>query len=403
MSILSDVRSIDDLDIENQRVFVRADLDAPRSKSGDFLDDACLRAAVPTIKKLQAGGAQIIVGSRFGDLKGEPGKKSPIASIEPAAHRLSELLDCDVLLPDACTGDSVKKVLTQLRATQICVLENLAFDGDIGPDAEGFARRLKGYADIFVADSLRVLSDDSATTTHLPRLCEYRAAGVTLMRELAAASRIQSRIDSPRLVIWGGNSLSSRLDVLDALAPGNTKVYLAGVAANTMLLALNGSMGRSAVEESYLAGARSLAEQLGSRLILPIDFGVGKSPRSTDRIERDARSIQPEEMALDLGPRSVKQLTQLINESRTVIWCGSVGFFKSSSYSAGTRALCKALADSSAFTMVAGDDSVSAVHTVGQDMLEMIDCVSLGSTATLSLLKNNKLPGLSALFGSSHE
>lgn len=403
MSILSDVRSIDDLDIENQRVFVRADLDAPRSKSGDFLDDTCLRAAIPTIKKLQAGGAQVIVASRFGDSKNEPGKKAAAPSIEPAAQRLSELLECDVLLPDACTGDSVKKVLTQLRATQVCVLENLATEGDVGPDAEGFARRLKSYVDIFVADSLRVLSDESATTTHLPRLCEHRAAGVTLMRELAAVSRIQSRIDSPRLVIWGGNSLSSRLDVLDALAPGNTKVYLAGVAANTMLSALNGNMGRSAIEDSYLAGARSLAEQLGPRLILPIDFGVGKSPRSTDRLERDARSIQPEEMALDLGPRSIKQLSQLIAEAKTVIWCGSVGFFKSSTYSAGTQALCRALAESSAFTMVAGDDSVSAVHTVGQDQLEFIDCVSLGSTATLSLFKNNKLPGLSALFGSSHE
>jgi phosphoglycerate kinase len=283
------------------------------------------------------------------------------------------------------------------------VLENLAMESDRGPEAEGFARRLKNYADIFIADSLKVLDHPSATTTHLPKLCEHRAAGVTLMKELAAVARIQSGIDAPRLVIWGGNSLSERLDLLDVLAPPGTTVYMTGVAANTMIRALGGSVGRSAIEESYLAGARTLAEQLGPRLVLPIDFSVGKGPRSTDPLERDARSLQPDDMALDLGQRSIKALTGLISNSKTVVWCGSVGFFKSNHFSDGTRAVCRALAESDAFTMVAGDDSVASAHTVGQEHLSSIDCVSLGSKATLSLLKNNKLPGVLALTGSNHE
>ena len=404
MSFLSEIRSIDDLDVENQRVFIRADLDAPRSKAGEFLDEACLAAAVPTIKKLQARGAQIIIASRFGDGKGDAGTKKPASvSIEPAASRLSELLGCDVLLPDCCAGESVKKVLTEMRANQVCVLENLASDADMGPESETFARRLKNYVSIYVADSLRVLASESASTTHLARLCEHRAAGVSLMKELAAVARIQSGIDAPRLVIWGGNALSSRLDTLDAIAPPGTSVYLAGVAANTMIRALGGGVGRSAVEEAYLAGARTLAERLGNRLILPLDFAVGNGPRASERLERDARSLQPEDMALDLGSRSIKHLNQLIAESKTVIWCGSVGFFKASAFAIGTQAVCRALASSDAFTMVVGDDSVSSAHTVGQEYLPQIDCVSLGSTATLSLLKNNKLPGLSALFGSNHE
>ncbi len=403
MSVLSDIRSIDDLDVENQKVFIRTDLDAPRSKSGAFLDEACLKAAVPTILKLKSRGAQIIVGSRFGDSKQSGGKKATPPSIEPAASRLSELLGCEVLLPDSCTGDSVKKVLTEMRATQICVLENLAQEGDRGPEAETLARRIKNFADIFVSDSLRVLDEETATTTHLPRLCEQRAAGVTLMRELASVARIQSGIDMPRLVIWGGNSLSDRLDILDVLSPPGTTVYMAGVAANTMLRALGESVGKSAIEEGYLAGARTLAERLGSRLVLPADFAVGKSPRSTEAQQRDARSLQPDDMALDLGHRSIKELASLIYSAKTVVWCGSVGFFKSNAFSAGSRAVCQALAETDAFTMVAGDDSVASAHTIGEEFLPSMDCVSLGSKATLSLLKNNKLPGLTALIGSNHE
>ena len=178
---------------------------------------------------------------------------------------------------------------------------------------------------------------------------------------------------------------------------------MAGVAANTMLRALGGSVGRSAIEEGYLAGARTLAERLGDRLILPTDLMVGKSPRDSDVVARDARSLQPDDMALDLGPRSIKELAGFIAQSKTVVWYGSVGFYKSSSYSTGTKGVCRALATSDAFTMVAGDDSVASAHAVGQDELPSIDCVSLGSKATLSLLKNNKLPGVNALFGSNHE
>lgn len=402
MSSFAGIQSIDDLEVENKRVFVRADLDAPSAKTGEILDDACIAAVVPTIKKLQAKGAQVVVGSRFGDAKSEQTKKAP-PSIEPAAARLSELLEGDVLLPDACEGDSVKKVLTELRAGQICVLENLASAGDRGPESEALARRLKGFVSIYVADSLRVLNDESATTTHLPRLCEHRAAGMSLMRELAAVARVQSGIDTPRLLIWGGNSLSGRLDVLDALLVPGTQVYFAGVAANTLLRARGASLGRSACEEGYLAGARTLMDRLGNNLLLPSDFAVGKSPRSTERVLRDAQGVQPEDMVLDLGDRSIRELKRAIGRAKTVIWCGSVGFFKSAPYADGTRAVCESLAESDAFTMVIGEDSVSAAHSLGSDLLPRVDCTSLGGASTLSLLKNNKLPGLTALYGSNHE
>ena len=333
------------------------------------------------------------------EVVGKSGKKEAPPSIEPAAARLSELLECDVLLPDGATGESVKKVVSGLRTTQVCVLENLAREADIGPGAEAFARVLLEHADIYVADSVRALEGNSASALYLPQLMEFRAASPNVMRELQTISRIKSGIDNPRLVIWGGNSLSGRLDVLEALTPPGSRVLLVGVAGNTMLRALGGSTGRSAIEEDYLAGARTLADKLGPRLLLPVDLMVAQSARAEEGIVRKATELRADEMALDLGPESLKQLAALVEQSSTVIWCGTAGFHKSPAFARGTRVLCETLANSTAFTMVAGDDSVAAAHALGSDLTASIDCVSQGGTATLALIKETKLAGLEALRG----
>src|SRR5690606_32776154 len=154
-------------------------------------------------------------------------------------------------------------------------------------------------------------------------------------------------------------------DVLEALTPPGTRVLLVGVAGNTMLRALGGSVGRSSIEEDYLAGARTLADKLGPRLLLPIDLMVAQSARADEGVARHASELRADEMALDLGPQSLKQLEMLVDQSSTIIWCGTAGFHKSPAFARGTRVLCETLANSSAFTMVAGDDSVAAAHALG--------------------------------------
>lgn len=402
MSLVAGIQSLDDLDLENQRVLLRTDLDAPLSKSGQLLDDSRIHQAVPTIKKLQEKGALVMVASRFGEFRGKR-DKGEAPSIEPAAARLSELADCDVFLPDGCSGDSVKKVLSSLRPSQICVLENLAREADLGSGAEAFARQLTQYADAFVCDAIRPLGVPSATTTIMPRIMEFKAAGPTMLRELQAISRIRSGIDRPRLVIWGGNTLSARVDVLDALADSADQVFFVGVAANTMLRALGKPMGRSVLEDTYLAGARTLAERLGKKLVLPADFVVAESPRSQTTTFVRAGKIGGNEMALDLGPEARAQVAELARGAGTIVWSGTAGFHKTAQFSEGTRFLCETLGTSSAFTMVTGDDSVAAALSVGQEWVSSIDCLTFGGDAALSLLKENKLLGLEALRGATHE
>ncbi len=405
MLLLDEIQTLDDLDLENQLVFLRTDLDAPLDKDGKITDNTRIVAAVPTIKKLQQLGARIVVASRFGEAT-RPLKKKRSASapsIEPAAALLSELCECEVLLPDGCVGDSLKKVLLNLRTTQICVLENLLTEEEGGRPAEAIARELMGHVDVYVADSVRALSLDSATTSEMPRLMEFRAAGQQMMKELQCIARIRSGIDAPRVLIWGGNSISDRVDVLKRLAQSATHVVMVGVAGNTMQRALGGFVGTSTIEEDYLAGARTLAEQLGPKLVLPEDVLAANSTKATEPEVYPADEIPADLMALDIGPKTQAKIRELIAHAGTVIWCGTVGFHKSPAFSQGTRSVGDAMIDTSAFTMIIGDDSVAAARTLMDDSLQSIDCVALGGPATLALLDENKLTALEALRGTNHE
>jgi phosphoglycerate kinase len=168
-----------------------------------------------------------------------------------------------------------------------------------------------------------------------------------------------------------------------------------------MLRALRGTLGKSAVEEAYLAGARTLAEQLGDKLVLPEDLLCASSPKADEAIERSPGTISADEMALDIGPKTQRRLSQLIAGAGTALWCGTVGFQKAPAFSGGTRALLNAFRETAAFTMVVGDDSVAAARALCPDALENIDCVAQGGPATLALLDENKLAGLEALRGTN--
>ncbi|HSC89033.1 MAG TPA: phosphoglycerate kinase [Polyangiaceae bacterium] len=401
MSLLAGIGTLDDLDLSNQRVFVRLDLDVPLAKSGEAVDDARLQAALPTLRKLLDSGARVVVGARFGELRtgqgGLPMDQAP--SIEPVGARLAELLGVEVFLPDGCSGDSVKRVITNLRERQLCLLENLASDEDAGSGAEAFARVLFEQFDMYVGDAPRALSFESATTTILPRLFERRVMGELLRRELAGLVHFKSGGARRRLFIWGGSSLSERLPLLHKLLGPTDRVYLVGVAANTMARALGGTTGRSTVEETYLAGARTLADQLGDRLLLPSDYAVADSVKATESRVAPAGQLRPDDLALDLGPNSRDALAAEIAAAPAVLWCGAAGFHRNEAFAAGTRAIARALAETSAFTLVAGDDSVAAVQAVGAEFLPGIDLVSAGGQSSLALLSDNKLPGLEALRG----
>ncbi len=393
--------SLAEADLDNQRVIVRTDLDAPLDDDGNILDASRIEAAVPTIRALLGAGARVLLTSRFGEFGSRPGagaEGDDAPTLEPAASKLAELLGVEVLLPDSCTGDSVRRVLSRIRDTQVCVLENLCREGDAGPAREALARRLMSFGDVFVADSLRALDIESATTTILPRLLPTRLAGPRLLAELSAAERVRARTDAPRLVVFGEPDLEAHLPLLKNLLAEGDEVFFAGVAANTMLAGLGGRLGRSKRDDTYLAGARTLADRLGRRLLLPSDFAAAQGARSGSPRVVPAREVPDDLMALDLGPESCVALAEAVSRAGNIVWLGPLGVHQVPEYQAGTRALVEAIARADVFTLAAGDDSVAAARTSAPEHFGSIDCASSGGAATLALLNGNKLPGLEALW-----
>lgn len=398
------ITELAEFDLENQRVFLRTDLDGrTEKKSGTLLDDFGVKNAIPTLRRLLAQGARVVVGSRFGETKLEPGsvKEDRAPSIEPAGQKLAELLGVDVILPDSCTGEAVKKVTSQLREGQVCLLENLAREGDFGPQAEAFARSLLEYVDMYVGDAPRALRFESATTTILPRLVERRFAGQNLTAELSAVSRVRSA--EQKLIVWGGGHLSKGLPVLRALLGPNDRVFFVGVPAMTLLAASGRQVGRSTVETGYLAGGRTLLDKWHGQLRLPRDFLVGEEINATESRVREAGAISDREYGLDLGPETLTELDTEIRRAETVLWCGSLGYHKNPTFSGGTKSLLQSLAQAAGFTMIAGEDSVSAALALSEGSVEGVSRVATGGATTLSLLTDSKLLGLEALRGMSHE
>jgi phosphoglycerate kinase len=399
--MLSGIAKLEDLGLENQRVFVRANLDASAHKSEPGFDPWLVDRLLPTLTFLAEKGAKIVVGSRFGDVRDAanegPSEKAP--SIEPVAALLAERGKLEVLVPDSATSDSVRKVVESLRPGRIGVLENLAREDDTGPGAPAFARYLASQFDAYVSDSLRALGPSSATGTVLPKLMEKKAPGLALEAELLRFARLRSQVDQPRLLIWGGNSLATRWLELETLLPSADKLFLVGVPANTMLAALGHNLGSSRVEADFLAAARTLHEKLGSRLLLPTDAIVGISPRSKDSEARAVSALREKDVVLDLGPASQDHLAQEIASAGAVIWCGAAGLYHNPVFSNGTRRLVSEIGASRAFTLVVGDDSVASARAVTASVPAEMDCLSDGGPSALALLAGKKLPGLDALRG----
>ncbi|MCH2110696.1 MAG: phosphoglycerate kinase, partial [Polyangiaceae bacterium] len=371
------------------------------------------------IRPLLGRGAKLIVASRLGESASSPGslgpgrnKKAP--SILDTAELLSRELGCDVFVPDECTGDATKKIISGLKDNQICLLENLALADDTGQRAEAFARELLPYCDIFLGDSIRAFALDSATTTRLPSLVENRFASDRVIDELRSIARVLNVLSPPLLVIWGGNQMKQGVEVIRDFARSAETIAVGGLPANTLLKAKGAQLGLSAVEENFEAGARTTLEQWGDKLLLPEDFIGAASIRAAQQEVFSAERIPGDRMALDLGPRSIEALQKKVNSAGTVLWIGSVGFSRSEHFRRGTNAILEAMSASSAFTMVAGNDSVAAAlayrepqETQSNDgsgnQPTTIDCIAAGGKATLSLLRQSKLPGLEALRGNSDE
>jgi phosphoglycerate kinase len=400
-SPLDGIKSIRDLAIENKRVFLRVDFNVPLDE-GRITDDSRIKEALPTIKHALERGARLILASHLGRPKA--GKDNAKLSLEPCGLRLAELLGVEVHMPEDCIGDAPKKVIRDLRAGQLCLLENLRFHAEEEKDDEAFAKELADLADVYVDDAFGAVHRAHASVYGAAKLFRDRGCGFLLEKEIAALGKLVSSPDKPYVAVLGGAKVSDKIAVVDSLLHVVDALVIGGAMANTFLAAKMLDMKASLVESDKLALARSIldkARERGVKVLLPTDVVVAASTSASEGATVDVGAVPDGKMALDIGPHSVEAFAQSFATAKTIFWNGPMGLFEKAPFAAGTFGVARAMAASKAFTVVGGGDSAAAVHAAGDGIAAKMGHISTGGGASLELIEGKKLPGIEVLRGAS--
>jgi phosphoglycerate kinase len=394
------VRTIDDLgDLSGRTVLVRSDLNVPLDGTR-ITDDGRIRASVPTIQRLRAAGARVLVCAHLGRPKGAV---DPALSLAPVARRLSELVGAPVAFATDTVGESAKTTVAGLADGGVAVLENLRFDArETSKDDEqraAFADELASLADAYVSDGFGVVHRKQASVYDVPQRLPHAAGGLVLA-EVEVLRRLTHDPSRPYVVVLGGSKVSDKLGVIERLLTTADRILVGGGMVFTFLAAQGHEVGSSLLEVDQLDRVRGYldeAQRRGVDLVLPVDVvaaGAFAADAPHDVVPADG--IPADRIGLDIGPRSSGLFAAKLADAKTIFWNGPMGVFEMEPYSHGTRAVAQALVDSDAFTVVGGGDSAAAVRTLGFDEAAF-GHISTGGGASLEYLEGATLPGLTVL------
>jgi phosphoglycerate kinase len=390
------IKTVSELDIAGRRLFIRVDFNVPLTPAGGVADDTRIRESLPTIQYALGQGARVVLASHLGRPKGKPDKKY---SLEPVGSRLAELLGVDVTLTDEPVGDGARKVVNDLHAGGVALLENLRFSPAEEENDEAFSRALASYADVYVNDAFGTAHRAHASTVGMTKFVAAKGMGLLMEREVKFLGRLLGDVERPFVAIIGGAKVSDKIAVLENLLGRVNQLLIGGAMANTFLKAKGGRLGRSLVEEDKLAVARSFlkkAEDANVDVLLPRDVVAAAGIKSESGRVVQAMEVPEDLAALDIGPETARGFADAITRAKTIFWNGPMGVFESEPFAAGTMAVAKAIAQArGALSVVGGGDSVAAVQKSG--LADKITHISTGGGASLEFLEGKKLPGLAAL------
>jgi phosphoglycerate kinase len=390
------IKTVSELDIAGRRLFIRVDFNVPLTPAGGVADDTRIRESLPTIRYALEQGARVVLASHLGRPKGKPDKQY---SLEPVAVRLAELLGIDVALTDEPVGDGARKVVNDLRAGGVALLENLRFSPGEEANDEAFSRALASYADVYVNDAFGTAHRAHASTVGIAKLVSAKGMGFLMEREVKFLSKLLGDVERPFVAIIGGAKVSDKIAVLQNLLGRVNQLLIGGAMANTFLKAKGGRLGRSLVEEDKLALARSFlkkADAANVDVLLPRDVVAAAGIKAESGRVVQAMEVPEDLAALDIGPETARGFADAIARAKTIFWNGPMGVFESEPFAGGTFAVARAIAaNDGVLSVVGGGDSVAAVHKSG--LADKITHISTGGGASLELLEGKKLPGLAAL------
>jgi phosphoglycerate kinase len=385
--------TLNDLDLDGKEVLLRVDFNVPMAK-GEITDDTRIQRALPTIRHLQEKGCKIIICSHLGRPRGRP---DPLLTLEPAAARLAELLDTEIVFAHGIVGEDIEAIARELAPGHIMLIENLRFhpgekEGDLGL-AKGLAR----LASTYVTDAFGVMHRADASVAVVPGLMAQAGAGLLVAEELENLGKLMKNPERPVVGVLGGAKVSEKINVVESMAKRCDTLIIGGAMAYTFLAAKNIEVGKSRLERGkILLATRVLerCEEKGLQILLPVDHVVAEKldPEAETQVVEEI----PEDMiALDIGPATVKAYSEAIAGAKTVFWNGPMGVFEMEAFAGGTKGVAEAVASCDGFTIVGGGDSAAAVAKFG--LSEKIDHISTGGGASLALVEGNSLPGLEAI------
>ncbi|MDY6904397.1 MAG: phosphoglycerate kinase [Thermodesulfobacteriota bacterium] len=393
------MKSLKDITVAGKNVLIRVDFNVPLAdEDGEkrITDDTRIRYVVPTLQYLIDQQAKVIVCSHLGRPKGAP---DPAFSLKPAAVRLGELLAKPVTITEDCVGGDVRATIEKMQPGDVVVLENLRFHPGEGKNDDDFAASLGALCEVYVNDAFAVSHRSNASVDAITRHVTECAAGFLLEKEIATFQKAMENPERPLAALVGGAKVSSKLGAFYNMIEVVDSLLIGGAMANTFLKAKGMDVGISKTEDDLLEEAAKILEKAAARnvaLELPVDVIVAEkideqAATSTVPVDR----IPAGHMALDIGPETCRQFSDILKNARTVVWNGPMGIFEMPLFAEGTKAMASALAQSSAFTVVGGGDTVSAVHMA--EVADKMSYISTGGGAFLELMEGKTLPGVAAL------
>ena len=398
------MKTIDDLELNNQRVLLRADLNAPMKQDANgqmqITDDGRLRASVTTINDLRKKNAKIIILSHLGRPKGE---RKPELSLKPIAKRLGELVGVSIKFIDDLNDASTLETVNSMQSGEIVMIENIRFEKDETSkdqtERQRLAQKLAKLGDAFVIDGFGVVHREQASVTDIARLLP-KASGRLVQAEQKAFDRVLNNPVRPYVVVLGGSKVSDKLGVINNLIKKVNKILIGGGMAFTFLKAQGYEVGDSLLEVDRIEEVKQLlltAKEKNVEIVLPIDIVISTSLDGTSPVsEVDFDKIPVGQKGLDIGSKTAELFADKIRDAKTVVWNGPMGVFEVNAFAKGTKTVAQALANSAAYSVVGGGDSAAAIRLLGLDESKF-DHISTGGGASLELLEGKVLPGLAVL------
>ncbi len=384
------VITMSDLDLADLRVLIREDLNVP-VKDGKVTSDARLRAAVPTIKAALEAGAKVMVMSHLG--RPEEGVYADEFSMQPVVDWLNEHLDVPVhLAKDYLDG-------VDAQANQVVVFENIRFNKGEKSNDDALAQKLAALCDVFVMDAFGTAHRAQASTHGVAKYADVACAGPLLAAELEALGKALANPARPLVAIVGGSKVSTKLTVLDSLSKVVDQLIVGGGIANTFIAAAGHNVGKSLCENDLIADAQALvsaAQAKGGDIPLPSDVVTGKEFSAEATAETKAvDAIGADDMVFDIGPDTAAAFSKILEQAGTIVWNGPVGVFEFDQFGSGTEALAQAIANSKAFSIAGGGDTLAAIDKYG--IADKIGYISTGGGAFLEFLEGKTLPAVAIL------